>query len=418
MFVVAHRRQEHMALTHIVLGLVILTIGALGHELCSAGSEDSSGLLQTRANLHHEEGAADQSLKNMTKSKDDNINKGHTDATDACAVCFIGELRSLNETAESIRLNFLERIAAEDVSVHVFVSAPRRGPFEVADFGLSSDVAHRVVLRDFVFEPEPAVKDFEELLMKVPAQSLEHYKQTPGSFLGPAWGRAGNSLRFYRHESKCLEMIERAEQADSMRYKWVIRTRPDFMWLGPHPPLSLMSLDYLWTPNTESGLRQVNPRHMVGSRAALVEAVLRRYEYIMTGNPLMHRVHAACRIDDEKTVVDKPCRSLVKFTHHHTLHDVPMWDEKFSKTMLDSLAIRVGLFGTVAYVVKCPAWAECWRTKVLKPGDVCFDSTYPREEQFANRNGALWKAGTVPGKSCWKHIHQKELGISQNCDSD
>lgn len=331
---------------------------------------------------------------------------GTSNVEDTCAVCFIGELRNLNETADSIRRNFLEAIALKGVLVDVFVAAARRGPFKIVDFGfanVSNGLAHRIVLRDFRFKLEPSVEAFEDLIMKAPVQAIKHYNQTPGNWLGPVFGRIGNGLRFYRHEAECLEMMESSEKTNDMRYKWIIRSRPDFLWLAPHPPLSLMSLDMVWTPDTESGLGNVNPRHMVGSRDALVNGVLRKWEYIMTGHPLVYKVRTTCRLDDNKADLDPRCGTV--------------WDEKLSRIILDALSIPVGQFWSVAHLVKCPTWSNhCWRSKVLHTGDGPYNSTYPIETQKAKHNAALWKhRQKVPGKSCWVHLVHNALGISQNC---
>lgn len=346
----------------------------------------------------------------MSQSKasieDKNKKAATSDVEDTCAVCFVGELRNLNETADSIRRNFLEAIAAKGVLVDVFVAAARRGPFSIVDFGLanvSNGLAHRIVLRDFRFKPEPSVEAFEDLIMKAPEQAMKHYNQTPGNWLGPVFGRKGNGLRIYRHEADCLEMIESSEMTKSMRYKWIIRSRPDFLWLAPHPPLSLMSPDMVWTPDTENGLGNVNPRHVVGSRDALIKAVLRKWEYIMTGHPLVYKVRTTCRFDDKKAGFDPRCGNV--------------WDEKYSRMILEALSIPVGKFASVAHLVKCPLWSNyCWRTKVLHAGNGPYNSVYPKETQKAKHNAALWKyRPKVSGKSCWVHLVHNALGIRQNC---
>ena len=46
-----------------------------------------------------------------------------------------------------------------------------------------------------------------------------------------------------RHEYICLRMIT-AWEAGAVRqgvpYRWLVRTRPDFLWRAPHPPLRLL----------------------------------------------------------------------------------------------------------------------------------------------------------------------------------
>lgn len=162
-----------------------------------------------------------------------------------------------------------------------------------------------------------------------------------------------------------------------------------------------MSLDMVWTPDTEKGLGNVNPRHIVGSRDALVNGVLRKWEYIMNGHPLVYKVNTTCRLDGNKA--DVRCGTV--------------WDEKITRMLWEALSIPVGQFWTVAYVVKCPSWSNyCWRSKIVRAGDAGYNSTYPIETQTAKTNAALWKHGPkAPGKSCWVHLAHNAVGISENC---
>jgi hypothetical protein len=56
------------------------------------------------------------------------------------------------------------------------------------------------------------------------------------------------------------------------RYDRFVITRSDFVWLCPHPPLSILDRDAIWVPNDEhhGGL---NDRHLVVSRADLADCL-------------------------------------------------------------------------------------------------------------------------------------------------
>ena len=56
------------------------------------------------------------------------------------------------------------------------------------------------------------------------------------------------------------------------RYDRFVITRPDFVWLCPHPPLSVLDRDAIWVPDGEdySGL---NDRHLVASRTNIVNCL-------------------------------------------------------------------------------------------------------------------------------------------------
>jgi hypothetical protein len=56
------------------------------------------------------------------------------------------------------------------------------------------------------------------------------------------------------------------------RYDRFVITRSDFVWLAPHPPLSVLDKDAIWIPDGEkySGL---NTRHLVASRADVADCL-------------------------------------------------------------------------------------------------------------------------------------------------
>jgi hypothetical protein len=67
-----------------------------------------------------------------------------------------------------------------------------------------------------------------------------------------------------------LSPAARAKGAE--RYDRFVITRPDFVWLCPHPPLSVLDSDSIWVPDGEdySGL---NDRHLVASRTDIVNCL-------------------------------------------------------------------------------------------------------------------------------------------------
>jgi hypothetical protein len=77
------------------------------------------------------------------------------------------------------------------------------------------------------------------------------------------------SLEFY-----CRWLLLQSLKQDDIldRYDRFVITRSDFVWLCPHPPLSILDSDNIWVPNDEhyGGL---NPRHLVVSRADVVNCL-------------------------------------------------------------------------------------------------------------------------------------------------
>jgi hypothetical protein len=77
------------------------------------------------------------------------------------------------------------------------------------------------------------------------------------------------SLEFY-----CRWLLLQGLKQDDIldRYDRFVITRSDFVWLCPHPPLSILDRDTIWVPNDEhyGGL---NTRHLVVSRADVVNCL-------------------------------------------------------------------------------------------------------------------------------------------------
>ena len=72
----------------------------------------------------------------------------------------------------------------------------------------------------------------------------------------------------------CRWLLLRGLQRDGVldRYDRFVISRSDFVWLCPHPPLSILDRDALWVPNGQhwSGL---NDRHLVVSRADVMNCL-------------------------------------------------------------------------------------------------------------------------------------------------
>jgi hypothetical protein len=68
-------------------------------------------------------------------------------------------------------------------------------------------------------------------------------------------------------------LLHRLQQDEVLdRYDRFVITRSDFVWLCPHPPLSILDGDSIWTPDGEQ-YGGVNDRHLVVSRADLLNCL-------------------------------------------------------------------------------------------------------------------------------------------------
>jgi len=307
----------------------------------------------------------------------------------SCAICFIGQLRNLDQTRESISRNFLAPIAATGVGVDVFVASSTGGPFSVSDFELPSGVA----IRDFRWQPEPSVLALEALVSgaATPKAAIEHYKLTPGYWLGPAFGQPGNGIRIYRHEAECVEMFQHWELTHSMRYTWVVRTRPDFLWAVPHPPMALFSTDRMWTMDTE-GYSGMNERHVVGGRDLMIKGLLSKLKLLASGDPIVYKMNLTEILGDWPYSPSYMC------------------DELFAKKVVDDQGIHLASFPTIASLVECPSWSNCWRAFANKTTDFNF-TVYPQEQQAAAAYAARWQRPNA----CWLQSSRDVINISHNC---
>jgi len=363
-------------------------------ECASEDCSDQSALLQQpQVGLERGKGKQGNAIQYSSSSSTDSVS---AKVGNRCAVCFTGELRGLNQTSDSLRRYLLEPIASTGVFVDVFVAAARKGPFGITDFGIESgdksdasnsdpELLPRVAIQDFRWKSELSPKALQDIItVSAPKEALAHYTKMPGVWLGPAFGQPGNGLRIYHHEAECVEMIQQWEQAHEMKYKWVISTRTDFMWLAPHPPLSLISTNMVWTFDTEA-FGGVNDRHVVGGRDVMVSGVLSKMKMLASGDPVVFKMHNGSSTSGWE-----------------------QGDELFSKIVLDSQNIHVGLMPTLAFLLECPSWSTFgWRPYMQSASEVPLSSKYASEVNGAKQSAAQWEITN----SYWAQISRGKLGI-------
>jgi hypothetical protein len=140
-----------------------------------------------------------------------------------------------------------------------------------SDFGKAFDRAQRWLCQ----ERKLAAPDWRIMLgINGPWQGgIQSPDPQPGHALGNraiqgrGWGSTA-SLEFY-----CRWLLLQGLKDDILdRYDRFVITRSDFVWLCPHPPLSILDRDAIWVPNDEhyGGL---NARHLVVSRADVVNCL-------------------------------------------------------------------------------------------------------------------------------------------------
>jgi len=100
------------------------------------------------------------------------------------------------------------------------------------------------------------------------------------NYLTPVVG-GGNVLRQLRSLAGCLPLLTQRERDAGRRYSRVIHSRIDYVWLRPHPPLSLLDPRAVWAPWGED-YGGVTDRHAV-MRRDVAPVYFGRYEMIRDG---------------------------------------------------------------------------------------------------------------------------------------
>ena len=123
-----------------------------------------------------------------------------------------------------------------------------------------------------------------------------------------------NVLRQAHAMSRCLGMFAAAETVRGVQYTRVLHTRMEFIWLRPHPPLSLLDSTCMWVPDSQDwgGL---NDRHAVLNREH-AEFYMARWDMIIDGrvmqnNPDLQARKCCGTISDE--------RWLLGLTQYHRI---------------------------------------------------------------------------------------------------
>jgi len=177
------------------------------------------------------------------------------------AVCLAGLLRQLPEVGPSIQAFLITPLDAD-----LFISGP------VDD--LASWVS-ALALFPTIAQVKLERENVTEFLRTAGGNSLgwRLAASIKGNWLGCLEGEAEDMRRrgsglcqMYGHK-QCMEMVEDREMKRGQLYEHVVYSRPDFKWLGPHFPLSLLpegESDFWVIDGEDNG--GLNDRHWVMPR--------------------------------------------------------------------------------------------------------------------------------------------------------
>lgn len=139
------------------------------------------------------------------------------------------------------------------------------------------------------------------------------------TILSPALGNPqANTLREFHYQSRCMDMIERAERGAraGAEYERVLFTRLENHWLHPHPPLALLAPNRVWVPAGEDN-GGINDRHWLAPRreAALL---MRRWDALLDGSALV-ALHGAAGVEAVRPRFVSSEMFLADFAVHHRI---------------------------------------------------------------------------------------------------
>jgi hypothetical protein len=268
-------------------------------------------------------------------------------------ICFVGTLRSLDNTAESLNKHLIEAL---DADVAVCVSR------------VSSEDEHKIaalpqnkIIDCCIYED--ANEGYEKLCDSISSARLGAMPSLPwrkalsinGNWLGGLRGIPGSGMHLNYNYFKLNERL-RSSTIQRNNYTHFIITRTDFQWLAPHPPLHLLSKKLAWIPEGED-YHGYNDRHIVCS-AHNVHRYLNFFDTLISG---------------EAYIYLSPYKSL---NHEYQL-----------KLHLIHQGIRVGRFKNLAYITGGADTQTNWsELKVKEIDGVTYYCKYPGEVDSSTAN--------------------------------
>eukprot|EP00931_Biecheleriopsis_adriatica_P077058 TRINITY_DN50695_c0_g1_i1.p1 TRINITY_DN50695_c0_g1~~TRINITY_DN50695_c0_g1_i1.p1 ORF type:complete len:476 (-),score=69.81 TRINITY_DN50695_c0_g1_i1:138-1565(-) len=178
------------------------------------------------------------------------------------AICLGHRLDMLRWTQDSINQNFLSSLAFQ---ADLFIYS--RWHVTIADFPV---LWHRVVDVDVQVDEDAKVAALAAKEGRTWPPPLEKWSlHAKVAAEGRAWrlqhAAAGSPKVAYMHR-RCLERITAFElERAGKQYAWVIWSRPDILWIGPHPALSSLEPAMCHVPVGEDN-SGINDRHAICPR--------------------------------------------------------------------------------------------------------------------------------------------------------
>jgi len=193
-------------------------------------------------------------------------------------ICFIGTLRALDITADSLKKNLIDPL---DADVAICVSR-----ISSEDENKLAVLPHEKIVDCCIYDD--ANIGYEKLCDSISSARLGAMPSYPwrkaltidGNWLGGLPGIPGSGMHLNYNYFKLKERLM-APHIQAKKYSHFIITRTDMQWLSPHPPLQLLNERMLWIPEGED-YHGYNDRHAVCSRRN-IDSFLNLFDALISG---------------------------------------------------------------------------------------------------------------------------------------
>lgn len=192
-------------------------------------------------------------------------------------VCFFGEIRATHTTFKSIKMNLIDPLEAD-----VMMCISTQDPDKLATDPLVKIAKHVTVVDDKNI-------NYGDEFDKISMSCGQDKNWRKSLCIGGGWMQGLNDDKGYGGNVHAMykkyilgHMIKKVID----EYDWFIITRPDLMWLGPHPHVRHMNPRAVFIPSGEDW-GGYNDRHMVCSKETILKCVCTLNTVIFNSNMLV-----------------------------------------------------------------------------------------------------------------------------------
>jgi hypothetical protein len=210
----------------------------------------------------------------------------------------------------------------------------------------------------------------------------------------------------------CRWLLLHGLQQDQIldRYDRFVITRSDFVWLCPHPPLSILDRDAIWLPDGED-YGGLNDRHLVASRADVVNCLNTIEDILLDSVQLYEEMRRRTGWNDEQFLAHHLSRKgilhkvkrfpYVMYTARPVLDTSPTWSAGVYEPAVGHLVKyekEFHLASAYSTVIRCRAdwenvsWAQFDPTSISStPNSLARRLFYSCERMYYEFFLALWR---------------------------